>query len=139
MSVGGSAGPSGPSPNPIIDFTTSPSATSSVLYVTIAAGQATASISLKGSRLVFFDFDAALPAALVRGVTPRDFLAGAPLAAAGPLAAPALGAAAKNLIESRATEAFNVRQPDHIAPAGQLGLGVFDRERIRHMQREPEA
>jgi hypothetical protein len=53
--------------------------------------------------------------------------AAAPLAAAGPLAALTLSAAAGNLIESRATEAFNVRQPDHIALAGQLGLGVFDR------------
>jgi hypothetical protein len=51
---------------------------------------------------------------------------------AGPdtLAALTLAAAATNVMEGRASEAFNLRQPDHVVLAGQLGLGVFERERI---------
>jgi hypothetical protein len=56
----------------------------------------------------------------------------APLAAGGPLAALTLDAAAANLIEGRRTESFNVRQPDHIVLAGQLGLGTFDRDQITY-------
>jgi hypothetical protein len=58
--------------------------------------------------------------------------AAAALAAGGPLAAVTLDAAAANLIEGRRSEAFNVRQPDHIVLAGQLGLGVFDPDRITY-------
>jgi hypothetical protein len=57
-----------------------------------------------------------------------------PLAAATPLQSATLGAGAAHLIAGRATEAFNVRQPDHVTLAGQLGLGVFPREQIRHEQ-----
>src|SRR5262245_30846132 len=58
--------------------------------------------------------------------------AAASLAANGPLAALTLDAAAANLLEGRRTESFNVRQPDHVVLAGQLGLGVFDRDRITY-------
>ncbi len=44
----------------------------------------------------------------------------------------ALATAAKVMMEGRGSEAFNVRQPDHVVLAGQLQLGVFDRERITH-------
>ena len=36
------------------------------------------------------------------------------------------------IIDGRASEAFNVRQPDHVILAGQLGLGVFEREKITY-------
>jgi hypothetical protein len=52
--------------------------------------------------------------------------------AAPPLAALAAAAAADERARGRASEAFNVRQPDHVVLAGQLGLGVFDRERITY-------
>jgi hypothetical protein len=55
-----------------------------------------------------------------------------PLAAGNPLAAVTLAAGTANIIEGRASESFNVRQPDHIVLAGQLGLGVFDRDRITY-------
>jgi hypothetical protein len=55
----------------------------------------------------------------------------APLGSPGhPLVAAMHGAGALNVIEGRASEAFNVRQPDHIVLAGQLGLGVFDQDQI---------
>ena len=57
--------------------------------------------------------------------------------AAAPLGGGLLGgmtlyAAAQNLHAGRASEVFNIRQPDHIVLAGELGLGVFPRERIEH-------
>ena len=56
---------------------------------------------------------------------------------AAPFAADLLGgatlyAAAQNLHGGRASEMFNVRQPDHIILAGELGLGVFPRDEIEH-------
>jgi hypothetical protein len=54
----------------------------------------------------------------------------APLAASTPLEALTLGAGASNRIAGRASELSNVRQPDHVTLAGQLGLGVFPREQI---------
>jgi hypothetical protein len=66
----------------------------------------------------------------------------APLAAAGPLPAATLQAGALNILEGRTSEAFNVRQPDHVTLAGQLGLGVFDRSQIAYRRitlSEPEA
>jgi hypothetical protein len=56
----------------------------------------------------------------------------APLAGHGLLDATALALAARNLEDGRATESFNVRQPDHIVLAGQLGLGVFPRNEIHY-------
>ena len=35
-------------------------------------------------------------------------------------------------MNGRGSEAFNVRQPDHVVLAGQLGLGVFEREGITY-------
>jgi len=52
--------------------------------------------------------------------------------AAGLLQGVALYAAAQNIQAGRASEAFNIRQPDHIILAGELGLGVFPREQIEH-------
>jgi hypothetical protein len=54
------------------------------------------------------------------------------LAANHPLAAITLDAATMNLMAGRTSESFNVRQPDHIMLAGQLGLGTFDREQITY-------
>jgi hypothetical protein len=51
---------------------------------------------------------------------------------AGLLGGVALYAAAENLNAGRASEAFNMRQPEHIVLAGELGLGVFPRDRIEH-------
>jgi hypothetical protein len=63
-------------------------------------------------------------------------VAGAPLAAAGPLEAAALTAGAwegrDKAAGGWASEVFNVRQPDHVALAGQLGLGRFAWEEIRY-------
>ena len=56
----------------------------------------------------------------------------APLAGGHPLASVTMTAATNNMFQGRASEAFNVRQPDHVVLAGQLGLGVFDRERITY-------
>jgi hypothetical protein len=58
----------------------------------------------------------------------------APLAANHPLALAALAAGTINRMEGRGSEAFNVRQPDHVVLAGKLGLGVFDSERITYRQ-----
>ena len=44
----------------------------------------------------------------------------------------ALYAAAQNLHGGRASEAFNLRQPEHVILAGELGLGVFPRDQIEH-------
>jgi hypothetical protein len=59
--------------------------------------------------------------------------AAAPLAAADPLGAVSLDLTARTLMEGRGSEAFNVRQPDHVTLAGQLGLGVFDRTQITYL------
>jgi hypothetical protein len=59
-----------------------------------------------------------------------------PLAANHPLAAVTLAAGTSNRMEGRSSEAFNVRQPDHVVLAGQLGLGVFDRDRIYYRRVE---
>ena len=56
----------------------------------------------------------------------------APLATRSPLGAAGLAVAALNRAQGRASEAFNVRQPDHVVLAGALGLGVFDRDQIEH-------
>jgi hypothetical protein len=56
----------------------------------------------------------------------------AALAAAGPAQEAALAAATGHLRGGRASEVFNLRQPDHIVLAGKLGLGHFDRDRISH-------
>jgi hypothetical protein len=58
--------------------------------------------------------------------------AAAPLAGLDPLAAVTLAAGTTNIMEGRASESFNMRQPDHVVLAGQLGLGVFDREKITY-------
>jgi hypothetical protein len=59
----------------------------------------------------------------------------APLAA-GPqdpaLEAAALAFASRQLEAGRASESFNLRQPEHVILAGELGLGVFPRDRISH-------
>src|SRR3954452_21513237 len=52
----------------------------------------------------------------------------ATLAATDPLSAAAYSVAADTIMNGRGSEAFNVRQPDHVLLAGQLGLGVFERE-----------
>jgi hypothetical protein len=56
----------------------------------------------------------------------------APLAGPHPLGQVTLAAGAVHLIEGRSSESFNVRQPDHIMLAGQLGLGEFNRDRITY-------
>jgi hypothetical protein len=58
--------------------------------------------------------------------------AAAPVASNDPLSAITLALSAANLMEGRTSEVFNMRQPDHVVLAGQLGLGVFDRERITY-------
>jgi hypothetical protein len=54
----------------------------------------------------------------------------APLATRSPVGAAALAAAAHNREGGWSSEVFNVRQPEHVILAGQLGLGVFDRDQI---------
>ena len=56
----------------------------------------------------------------------------ATLAAGNPLAAATLATSAKNLIEGRYSEVFDRRQPEHVVLAGQLGLGVFDRDHVTY-------
>ena len=58
--------------------------------------------------------------------------AAAPLAGPHPLAAAALIESAAHHVLARPNEPFNVRQPDHIVLAGELGLGNFDRDKIWH-------
>jgi hypothetical protein len=41
-------------------------------------------------------------------------------------------AAAQHMEAGRATEELNMRQPEHVILAGELGLGVFARDRIEH-------
>ncbi len=58
-----------------------------------------------------------------------------PVTAAAPIGADLLGgmtlsAAAQNMTVGRVTEELNMRQPEHVVLAGELGLGVFPRERI---------
>ncbi|MFQ3593610.1 MAG: DUF362 domain-containing protein [Gemmataceae bacterium] len=57
-----------------------------------------------------------------------------PLAAATPLEASSLALATQIHMSGRISEAFNVRQPDHVILAGQLKLGVFERERLHYSQ-----
>ena len=56
----------------------------------------------------------------------------APFGEPDALAAAALAASSKNIHDGWKTEVFNLRQPDHVILAGQLGLGVFDWERIAY-------
>jgi hypothetical protein len=56
----------------------------------------------------------------------------AALAASSTPQALSLIAAGQNREAGRASEAFNLRQPEHIILAGELGLGVFPREEISH-------
>jgi hypothetical protein len=68
---------------------------------------------------------------LVRHPTPVKVASEfADLAAADPLAAAALRAAAQNIRDGRASEVFDLRTPQHVSLAGDLGLGVFDPKRI---------
>jgi hypothetical protein len=73
--------------------------------------------------------------------TPASQLAStlAPLAANHLLAAATLTASANNILQGRTTESFNLRQPEHIILAGQLGLGEFDREKISYARVEMRA
>jgi hypothetical protein len=57
--------------------------------------------------------------------------AAAPLGA-GLLGGMALYSAAQNIHAGRASEVFNMRQPEHIVLAGELGLGVFPRDQIEY-------
>ncbi len=43
-----------------------------------------------------------------------------------------LCAAAQNMTAGRVTEDLNMRQPEHVVLAGELGLGVFPRDRIEY-------
>jgi uncharacterized protein (DUF362 family) len=54
----------------------------------------------------------------------------AALAGYSPLDAVTLGMSAQNLREGRASEDFDLRTPQHISLAGDLGLGVFDPQLI---------
>ena len=54
----------------------------------------------------------------------------AALAAAQPVGGLALAVAVKNRRDGRASEAFDLRTPQHISLAGDLGLGEFDAPRI---------
>ena len=56
----------------------------------------------------------------------RDLLAGS-----HPYGAATLGGSAQNMREGRASEAFDLRTPQHISLAGDLGLGTFDAKRIQ--------
>jgi hypothetical protein len=56
----------------------------------------------------------------------------APLAANIPAGTASLAVAAQHFEGGRASEAFNLRQPEHVILAGKLGLGLFDREAIAH-------
>jgi hypothetical protein len=56
----------------------------------------------------------------------------AALAASGPLDAATLALASRHFEAGRGSEAFNLRQPDHVILAGKLGLGAFDRGEIGH-------
>jgi hypothetical protein len=58
----------------------------------------------------------------------------APLGGSSPYDHLAMSAGAQHIQAGRGSETFNVRQPDHVMLAGQLGLGVFDRDKI-HYQR----
>jgi hypothetical protein len=60
----------------------------------------------------------------------------ASFAASNPLGAVALEAATSNIMAGRGSEAFNMRQPDHVVLAGQLGLGIFDNQRITYLVRQ---
>lgn len=45
---------------------------------------------------------------------------------------PAVAASGKTGLDPLGTEGFDIRQPQHIPLCGQLGLGVFDRDKIEH-------
>jgi hypothetical protein len=55
-----------------------------------------------------------------------------PLAGFGAAQVAVLAAAAENVAAGRASESFNLRQPEHIVLAGELGLGKFARDEIAH-------
>ncbi len=60
-----------------------------------------------------------------------------PVTAVAPFGANLLGgmtlcAAAQNMTAGRVTEELNMRQPEHVVLAGELGLGVFPRDRIEY-------
>ncbi len=50
----------------------------------------------------------------------------------GLLGGAALYAAAQNMRAGRESEELNMRQPEHVILAGELGLGVFPRDQIEH-------
>jgi hypothetical protein len=56
----------------------------------------------------------------------------ATLASSGTPHALALLEAGRTIEGGRASEAFNLRQPEHVILAGELGLGIFAREQIQH-------
>jgi hypothetical protein len=58
--------------------------------------------------------------------------AAATLASSTALQTSTLATAVAMHMQGRQSEAFNVRQPDHVTLAGQLRLGVFERERIHY-------
>jgi uncharacterized protein (DUF362 family) len=77
------------------------------------------------------------PAVERMGLLPADETAKvrtalAPLAADGPLSAAALAVPARNIQDGRASESFNLRQPEHVILAGLLGLGAFQADEIDH-------
>jgi uncharacterized protein (DUF362 family) len=63
-----------------------------------------------------------------QALTAQTFLT--TLAASNTIEAAALGVVATNIEGGRRSETLNMRQPDHIALAGELGLGLFDRDKI---------
>lgn len=67
-------------------------------------------------------------------LTPESSIATglAPLAGFGAAQVAMLTAASENVAGGRATEMFNLRQPDHVVLAGELGLGQFARESISY-------
>ena len=64
--------------------------------------------------------------------TPSAMLASelAALSGADPMSASVLGCSIQNVRDGRASETFDLRTPQHIALAGDLGLGPFDPKRI---------
>ena len=56
------------------------------------------------------------------------------LAASNNLQAELLKAAARDFRDARRSEAFDLRTPQHVSLAGELGLGTFDAERIEYRQ-----
>ncbi|MFN4257984.1 MAG: DUF362 domain-containing protein [Gemmataceae bacterium] len=60
----------------------------------------------------------------------------AALAAASAHEASTLAVASKNLQDSRRSENFDRRQPEHVILAETIGLGIFDANKIRHQRIE---